>query len=87
MGIFLPAQHDTYLYFVRDRVTADCLVDVLEHVWPELDTRFQPHTLVLNLDNGPENHSHRTQFIKRLVAFAGKYGVTLRLLSPLSQQV
>lgn len=23
--------------------------------------------LVLNLDNGPENHSHRTQFMARLM--------------------
>ena len=26
--------------------------------------------LVLNLDNGPENHSRRTQFLKRMVEFA-----------------
>jgi hypothetical protein len=26
--------------------------------------------LVINLDNGPENHSHRTQFLNRLVTFA-----------------
>jgi hypothetical protein len=25
---------------------------------------------VLNLDNGPENHSRRTQFLKRTVGFA-----------------
>lgn len=35
--------------------------------------------LVLNLDNGPENHSHRTQFMARLVAFVAQYGVSVRL--------
>ena len=35
--------------------------------------------LVLNLDNGPENHSHRTQFMARLVAFVAQFGVSVRL--------
>jgi hypothetical protein len=30
----------------------------------------QIRTLVINLDNGPENQSHRTQFLNRMVAFA-----------------
>ena len=36
-------------------------------------------TLVLNLDNGPESHSHRTQFMHRLVQFAQQYHLTVRL--------
>jgi hypothetical protein len=40
-----------------------------------------PHitTLVLNLDNGPENHSRRTQFMQRLVEFVQQYHVNVRL--------
>lgn len=36
-------------------------------------------TLVLNLDNGPESHSHRTQFMQRLVRFAQQFHLTVRL--------
>ncbi len=36
-------------------------------------------TLVINLDNGPETHSRRTQFLSRMVQFAQTYGVTVRL--------
>lgn len=28
--------------------------------------------LVINLDNGPQNSSHRTQFMKRMIEFAAK---------------
>jgi Rhodopirellula transposase DDE domain len=40
-----------------------------------------PHvtTLLLNQDNGPENHSRRTQFMKRLVEFAQRHQVNLQL--------
>ena len=36
-------------------------------------------TLVLNLDNGPENHSRRTQCMHRLVAFVQQYQISVRL--------
>ena len=36
-------------------------------------------TLVLNLDNGPENHSRRTQFLCRMVQFAHSTGLRVRL--------
>src|SRR5205807_6143669 len=36
-------------------------------------------TLLLNLDNGPESHSRRTQFMHRLVEFAQHYHLTIRL--------
>jgi len=35
--------------------------------------------LVINADNGPETNSHRTQFVKRLVEFARKDKLTIRL--------
>ena len=34
---------------------------------------------MINLDNGPENHSRRTQFLKRIVGFARKYGLVVQL--------
>jgi len=36
-------------------------------------------TLVLNLDNGPESHNHRTQFMARLVAFVQRERVSVTL--------
>src|SRR5205823_13604845 len=48
--------------------------------WREVRLRFlKVKTLVINLDNGPENHRRRTQFLKRIVAFAQKYGIRVHL--------
>ncbi len=78
-GIFLPAYAETFLFFAESKVTADFMVDALARLWPTLKDRFQPHTLVINADCGPENNSHRTQFIKRLVEFAHEQNITIRL--------
>ena len=79
-GIFLPALDELFLYFTLSRVTSDFIVDVLEMWWESVRERFSHiKTLVLNLDNGPENHSRRTQFMKRLVEFARKYQLNIQL--------
>ena len=36
-------------------------------------------TLVINLDNGPENHSRRTQFMQRIIEVVQQYQVSIRL--------
>jgi transposase len=79
-GIFLPAFDETYLYFTQSNVTADFMVDALEDLWPIIKDRFNPHTIAINMDNGPENHSRRTQFMKRLVDFAIGNEVSLSLV-------
>lgn len=79
LGIFLPQYDETFLYFTESKVTADFIVNCLEKLWPNLKKRFSPDILVLNLDNGPENNSHRTQFIKRIVDFALINQVTVKL--------
>lgn len=80
VGIFLPAWDELYVYQVSSKVTSDCLVDRLEQWWETVwDRFFHINTLVINLDNGPENHSRRTQFMKRLVEFAYKYELSVRL--------
>jgi len=58
-------------------VTADFMVDSLESLWPSLKQKFNPHTIVINADNGPENSSRRTQFIKRLVDFGATKSVKI----------
>jgi Rhodopirellula transposase DDE domain len=80
VGIFLPATDELFLYGVTSKVTSDCLVDRLEEWWEEVRERFASiRTLVLNLDNGPECHSRRRQFLFRLVQFASKTGLRVRI--------
>jgi hypothetical protein len=80
VGIFLPASDELFLYGVTSKVTSDCLVDRLVDWWETTRVRF-PHiqTLLINLDNGPENHSRRTQFMQRLLEFVERYQITVRL--------
>ena len=80
VGILVPQSDDLFLACVTSKVTSDCLVDVLEQWWQSVRARFEHiRTLVINLDNGPENHSHRTQFLNRLVAFAQTSQLTVTL--------
>ncbi len=80
VGIFLPASDEVFLSLVTSKVTSDCVVDRLVAWWERVRERFAHiSTLVLKLDNGPENHSRRTQFMRRLLAFAQQAGLTLRL--------
>jgi hypothetical protein len=76
----LPASDEFFVYAITSKVTSDCLVDRLVDWWETAKERFSHiKTLVINLDNGPECHSHRTQFMQRLLEFAQKYQVTIRL--------
>ena len=80
VGILLPELDELFLYAVTSKVTSDCLVDRLVQWWERVRARFgHITTLVLNLDNGPENHSRRTQFMHRLLEFAQQAGLTIRL--------
>lgn len=80
VGIFLPEFADFFIYHATSKVTSDCLVDVIESFWESNKARFPEVTeLVINLDNGPECHSRRTQFMKRMVEFARQTGLTIYL--------
>lgn len=80
-GIFLPDHDDLSLYFTPSKVTSDFIVDMLTEWWQRVRTGFAHiRTLVLDLDNGPENSGSRSQFLKRLVDFACLFGLTLRLV-------
>jgi len=69
VGLFLPRTDGLFIDHVTSKVTSDCPVDCLEQGWEAHKARFASLTTpVLNLDNGPENHSHRTQFMGRLTA-------------------
>src|SRR5260370_17577019 len=80
VGIFLPAYDELFRYGVTSKVTSDCLVDRLVSWWETVKERFSHiKTLLINLDNGPENHSRRTQFMHRLVEFVQHAHLTIRL--------
>lgn len=80
VGILLPTLAELFVYGVTSKVTSDCLVDRLVQWWEAVRERFAHiTTLVINLDNGPENHSRRTQFMQRLVDFVQHYHITVRL--------
>jgi transposase len=80
VGIMLPGSNELFLYGITSKVTSDCLVDCLVQWWQSVRGRFATiKTLVINLDNGPENHSRRTQFVQRLLNFASDYEIKVRL--------
>jgi len=61
--------------------TSDFIVDGLELWWEENKERHSHiKELVINPDNGPHINSHRTQFIKRMIEFADKTGLKIRLV-------
>lgn len=78
-GMLLPKTGDSYLWFTESKVTADFMVDRLEEVWPKLSKKYGVNKLVINADNGPECSGHRTQWLKRLLAFSELENVEVEL--------
>lgn len=79
-GLFLPLYDELHLTLTPSKVSSDFIVDTLETFWTAHKARFaEVDTLVLLLDNGPENQSRRTQFMARLVAFAHTHQKTVKL--------
>jgi len=70
-----------WLAFGTSRETSDFIVDALEQWWAERGTCYAGVTrLQIELDNGPEINSSRTQFMKRLVEFADRTGLAIELV-------
>lgn len=60
--------------------TSDFIVDCLDRWWEDNKTQNSHiRQLVINLDNGPQNSSHRTQFMKRMIEFADKHNIEIVL--------
>jgi len=79
-GIYLPQQGEVYLYFTTSKVTSDFIVDCLCDFWASICVRFpEVTTLVINQDNGPENHSRRTQFMHRITQFVDRFQLSVQL--------
>ena len=79
-GILEVDNHQLNLVFGTSRDTSDFVADCLELWWANRRAAHPGvHRLLINLDNGPEIGSSRTQFMKRLVEFADRYQLTLEL--------
>lgn len=79
-GIFLPDTKDLSFYFTDSKVTSDFMVDRLEQWWAQKRGEYpKVDTLLVDLDNGPENQSRRSQFIYRMVLFAQARQLTVVL--------
>lgn len=69
------------IIFGTSRETSDFLVDCLEQWWQERKASYgHILELVINLDNGPELASGRTQFIQRMIEFADRHGLEIHLV-------
>jgi hypothetical protein len=80
LGILVLATGALALYFAK-RETSDAWGDALTHWWMLVAAQYtQARQLVIYLDNGPNNSGTRTQFLKRLVEFADRFQLTVRLV-------
>ena len=69
------------IIFGTSRETSDFIVDCLQQWWDENKERYAHITqLVINLDNGPELSSRRTQFMARMVEFAQRNSIEVVLV-------
>ena len=81
VGLGEQAIDQLWLGFGQSRETADFIVDSMERWWND---RSHVHPgvkrLQINLDNGPELKSSRTQFLNRLVQFVDRTGLDVELV-------
>jgi hypothetical protein len=80
-GILEVLQKQFNVIYGDSRETSDFIVDALELWWKKRKNIYPAITcLQIDLDNGPELESHRTQFIKRLVEFSDTTPVSIELV-------
>jgi transposase len=69
------------IFFGTSFETGDFIADCIEAWWEANKTAYAHiKELVINLDNGPNSASCRTQFIRRMTEFADKTGLRIRLV-------
>jgi len=79
-GILEVDARQLNVIFGTSRDTSDFVADCLELWWSQRQAAYPGvRRLVIDLDNGPEVASSRTQFMKRLVEFSDRCQLTLEL--------
>jgi hypothetical protein len=80
-GILEVEAQQLTIGFGHQVTTSDLIADNLEQWWLDRREHYgHIRKLMIDLDNGPECSSHRTQFMKRVVDFADKYGLEIELV-------
>jgi hypothetical protein len=78
-GILDLTDNTVKLKFTKSKVTADFMVDAMQDFWTRKKYNENKKRLVIFADNGPENSSRRTQFLKRIIEFSVKNDVNIIL--------
>jgi len=79
-GILEVDSNQLNIVFGNSRDTSDFVADCLELWWTNRRSAYPDvRRLLIDLDNGPEIASSRTQFMKRLVEFSDRHQLTLEL--------
>jgi Rhodopirellula transposase DDE domain len=79
-GILEVDSNQLNIVFGTSRDTSDFVADCLELWWTNRQSAHSGvRRLLIDLDNGPEIASRRTQFMKRLVGFSDRHQLTLEL--------
>lgn len=80
-GLLEPSTNNLSIIYGTSIETSDFIVDCLELWWNKNEFRHSNvEELIINLDNGPQIQSRRTQFIKRIVEFTNNTGLTTHLV-------
>jgi hypothetical protein len=80
LGLLVLATGALTMIFCQ-RETSDSWADGLELWWASVQGQWgHVQRLVLYLDNGPKNAGNRTQWLKRMVQFADRTGLEIRLV-------
>ena len=80
-GILDLKTDQLYVYYGTSYKTSDFICDALELWWDQVrNANPKAEELIIYADNGPESNSHRTQFLLRMVEFAKRIGLRIRLV-------
>jgi hypothetical protein len=80
-GLLEVKQKQFNVVYGHSLETSDFIVDGLVYWWRYNKRRYSHiKRLQIDLDNGPELESHRTQFIKRIVDFSDKIQLPIELV-------
>ena len=80
-GILEIESNQLFIEFVSGPCTSDTFADQLNDWWElRKETHSKVKTIMIDLDNGPQISSHRTQFIACMIEFADKQNLIVELV-------
>ena len=80
-GILNLENDQLHVVYGQSCKTSDFICDALEQWWESVKEGYRHiDELVIYADNGPENNSHRTWFLLRMIGFARKTGLKIHLV-------